>query len=559
MGDGMLALTWNNHSTTFFKTLSTVRLRERYTDVTLSCEGRFYQLHKLVLSTCSEYFEKIFEQTPCKHPVIVLRDVSCDELEALLNYMYLGSVSVAQNDLSRLIKVAELFQIKGLAVPDEPPKTVENNSASKRNDSRDRSNSYRNSQPESSRTRTCASDSSDTPVPKRARTSENYMGSEHVSQTSSSVLHSNELSKVEDRGRSQGSIADSAGREASDVGASPGIQTPPFEFKIKEEVRDLGDSDSEDPGSSGAFDAMNESDMGGSYEPHHEESQSNLIILPKTEPEDIPPDESSVTQPGLDQETYGENVLGVPGPSDAQGWYSEGDASGGLPGDKGSIGDESQDMHSLFASQQQPQQQQQSQQQQSQQQMEHEMLWGSSSTLDGSMHSPDVVPPGILPARVHPARFTKRYKCPYCMYTSNYKTHFSNHILVHTGEKPFSCSYCPARFAVKANQKRHERVLPLAINSKGSWRDGNVRIFQCHICPYSTKNRTHLQHHILIHTGEKPYVCSYCSASFTFKGSMKRHERTHTGEKPFACTECPYTANQRSCLMNHMQKHFQQT
>ncbi|XP_066970690.1 zinc finger and BTB domain-containing protein 14-like isoform X34 [Macrobrachium rosenbergii] len=466
MGDGMLALTWNNHSTTFFKTLSTVRLRERYTDVTLSCEGRFYQLHKLVLSTCSEYFEKIFEQTPCKHPVIVLRDVSCDELEALLNYMYLGSVSVAQNDLSRLIKVAELFQIKGLAVPDEPPKTVENNSASKRNDSRDRSNSYRNSQPESSRTRTCASDSSDTPVPKRARTSENYMGSEHVSQTSSSVLHSNELSKVEDRGRSQGSIADSAGREASDVGASPGIQTPPFEFKIKEEVRDLGDSDSEDPGSSGAFDAMNESDMGGSYEPHHEESQSNLIILPKTEPEDIPPDESSVTQPGLDQETYGENVLGVPGPSDAQGWYSEGDASGGLPGDKGSIGDESQDMHSLFASQQQPQQQQQSQQQQSQQQM---------------------VPPGILPARVHPARFTKRYKCPYCMYTSNYKTHFSNHILVHTGEKPFSCSYCPARFAVKANQKRHERV------------HTGEKPFACNMCSYSAKQNRHLILHKMRH------------------------------------------------------------
>ncbi|XP_064092743.1 gastrula zinc finger protein 5-1-like isoform X2 [Macrobrachium nipponense] len=555
MGDGMLALTWNNHSTTFFKTLSTVRLRERYTDVTLSCEGRFYQLHKLVLSTCSEYFEKIFEQTPCKHPVIVLRDVSCDELEALLNYMYLGSVSVAQNDLSRLIKVAELFQIKGLAVPDEPPKAVENNSLSKRNDTRDRSNSYRNSQPESSRTRTCASDSSDTPVPKRARTSENYMGSEHASQTSSSVLHSNELPKLEDRSRSQGSIGDSAAHEGPDIRASPGIQTPPFEFKIKEEVREE-DSDSEDPGSSCAYDAMNESDIGGSYEPRREESQSNLIILPKTEPEDIPPDESSVTQPGLDQETYSENVLGVPGPSDAQGWYSEGDASGGLPGDKGSIGDESQDMHSLFASQQQPQQQQQ----QSQQQM---------------------VPPGIVPAQVHPARFTKRYKCPYCMYTSNYKTHFSNHILVHTGEKPFSCSYCPARFAVKANQKRHERVhtvyyavvlqfvmlstssswqvLALATNSKGSWRDGNVKIFQCHNCPYSTKNRTHLQHHMLIHTGEKPYVCSYCSASFTFKGSMKRHERTHTGEKPFACSECPYTANQRSCLMNHMQKHFQQT
>ncbi|XP_066970692.1 zinc finger and BTB domain-containing protein 7A-like isoform X36 [Macrobrachium rosenbergii] len=463
MGDGMLALTWNNHSTTFFKTLSTVRLRERYTDVTLSCEGRFYQLHKLVLSTCSEYFEKIFEQTPCKHPVIVLRDVSCDELEALLNYMYLGSVSVAQNDLSRLIKVAELFQIKGLAVPDEPPKTVENNSASKRNDSRDRSNSYRNSQPESSRTRTCASDSSDTPVPKRARTSENYMGSEHVSQTSSSVLHSNELSKVEDRGRSQGSIADSAGREASDVGASPGIQTPPFEFKIKEEVRDLGDSDSEDPGSSGAFDAMNESDMGGSYEPHHEESQSNLIILPKTEPEDIPPDESSVTQPGLDQETYGENVLGVPGPSDAQGWYSEGDASGGLPGDKGSIGDESQDMHSLFASQQQPQQQQQSQQQQSQQQMVHNVE-PRLEVLEGGIS-------------------VKTFQCTFCTYSSLHKAKLKQHILIHTGEKPFLCPYCPSRFSQKANMNTHMRI----------------------------------------HTGEKPFACSLCPYRSTQLHVIKRH------------------------------------
>ncbi|XP_066970700.1 zinc finger and BTB domain-containing protein 7A-like isoform X44 [Macrobrachium rosenbergii] len=462
MGDGMLALTWNNHSTTFFKTLSTVRLRERYTDVTLSCEGRFYQLHKLVLSTCSEYFEKIFEQTPCKHPVIVLRDVSCDELEALLNYMYLGSVSVAQNDLSRLIKVAELFQIKGLAVPDEPPKTVENNSASKRNDSRDRSNSYRNSQPESSRTRTCASDSSDTPVPKRARTSENYMGSEHVSQTSSSVLHSNELSKVEDRGRSQGSIADSAGREASDVGASPGIQTPPFEFKIKEEVRDLGDSDSEDPGSSGAFDAMNESDMGGSYEPHHEESQSNLIILPKTEPEDIPPDESSVTQPGLDQETYGENVLGVPGPSDAQGWYSEGDASGGLPGDKGSIGDESQDMHSLFASQQQPQQQQQSQQQQSQQQMMH--------------------PVSLLGFSVN-GRTARKFRCSHCSYSTDYKGNLNTHLLVHTREKPHHCVFCPASFSQKVA----------------------------------------LMHHMRRHTGEKPFQCSKCSYRASRKSSLQIH------------------------------------
>ncbi|XP_068211019.1 protein abrupt-like isoform X24 [Palaemon carinicauda] len=445
MGDGMLALTWNNHSTTFFKTLSTVRLKERYTDVTLSCEGKFYQLHKLVLSTCSEYFEKIFEQTPCKHPVIVLRDVSCDELEALLNYMYLGSVSVAQNDLSRLIKVAELFQIKGLAVPDEPPK-VENNSSSRKSDSRDRSNSYRNSQPEPSRTRPCASDSLDTPVPKRARTSENYAGSERLSQTASSVSHSNELTS-----RSQGSVIDSGGREGSDVGSSPGIQPSHFDFKIKEEiVHDIRDSDSEDPNSSGAFDSMNDPDTGGSFEPLHEETPSNLIIVPKPEPEDIPPDESSATQPGLDQETYGEDVLGVAGPSDAQGWYSEGDASGGLPGDKGSMGDESQDMHSLFASQ--------ASQQSTQQQQP------------------------MMSSVSHPGRM---FSCPLCPYSTDYKGNFKTHMLVHTKEKPHHCTYCSASFSQKVTLLYHMR------------RHTGERPFQCSICSYKASRKSSLQSHVL--------------------------------------------------------------
>ncbi|CAL4244666.1 unnamed protein product [Meganyctiphanes norvegica] len=121
MGDGMLSLYWNNHKATFCHILSTLREKERYTDVTLACQGKFYQVHKLVLSACSEYFESMFENTPCKHPVIVLKDIKPDDIEALLSYMYAGVVSVAQNDLARLIKAAELLQIKGLAVPDEPP------------------------------------------------------------------------------------------------------------------------------------------------------------------------------------------------------------------------------------------------------------------------------------------------------------------------------------------------------------------------------------------------------------------------------------------------------
>lgn len=95
--------------------------QELYTDVTIACDGRFYPSHKLVLSTCSDYFHKIFERTPCKHPVIVIKDVECKNMEALLNYMYAGVVSVSQSDLAQLIRAAELLEIKGLAVPDDPP------------------------------------------------------------------------------------------------------------------------------------------------------------------------------------------------------------------------------------------------------------------------------------------------------------------------------------------------------------------------------------------------------------------------------------------------------
>lgn len=95
--------------------------QESYCDVTLACDGKFYSAHKLVLSTCSEYFEGMFDRTQCKHPVIVLKDIASDELEALLSYMYDGEVNVLQENLSSLIKAAECLKIKGLAVADHDP------------------------------------------------------------------------------------------------------------------------------------------------------------------------------------------------------------------------------------------------------------------------------------------------------------------------------------------------------------------------------------------------------------------------------------------------------
>ncbi|XP_071523783.1 uncharacterized protein [Panulirus ornatus] len=121
MEDGLLSLKWNNHRSTFFHILSEVRGKHTYTDATLACEGKFFPVHKLVMSTCSDYFAEIFEKTPCKNPVVVLKDIKKSDLEALLDYMYIGEVDVRQSELAGLIKAAECLRIKGLAVPDEDP------------------------------------------------------------------------------------------------------------------------------------------------------------------------------------------------------------------------------------------------------------------------------------------------------------------------------------------------------------------------------------------------------------------------------------------------------
>lgn len=78
-------------------------------------------MHKLVLSACSEYFKDIFQRTPCKSPVVVLKDVRSQDIDALLDYMYIGEVNVQQKELDSLLKTAESLGIQSLKLPDENP------------------------------------------------------------------------------------------------------------------------------------------------------------------------------------------------------------------------------------------------------------------------------------------------------------------------------------------------------------------------------------------------------------------------------------------------------
>jgi hypothetical protein len=57
---------------------------------------------------------------PCKHPIVILKDVGHKELVAILQFMYRGEVNVRQEELTTFLKTAEMLQIKGLTGNDSP-------------------------------------------------------------------------------------------------------------------------------------------------------------------------------------------------------------------------------------------------------------------------------------------------------------------------------------------------------------------------------------------------------------------------------------------------------
>lgn len=107
-------LRWNNHLQNLRSLFETLYNQQDLVDVTLSCSDGILSAHKLVLTACSPYFESVFKANPCKHPIVILKGISLQEMQSLLEYMYVGSVDVEEDDLENLLQVANELQIKGL-------------------------------------------------------------------------------------------------------------------------------------------------------------------------------------------------------------------------------------------------------------------------------------------------------------------------------------------------------------------------------------------------------------------------------------------------------------
>lgn len=112
--DEFVQLKWNTHHSTFLENLSSLRDRQVFTDVILSCGDQFYPAHQLVLSSCSTFFSHALEVVKCPSPVLLLHGIEQSTLEELLMFMYDGQVTISRSSLPDLLKAGQWLGVKGL-------------------------------------------------------------------------------------------------------------------------------------------------------------------------------------------------------------------------------------------------------------------------------------------------------------------------------------------------------------------------------------------------------------------------------------------------------------
>jgi hypothetical protein len=122
-------LRWNNYQTNLTCVFDQLLQSESFVDVTLACDGNQIKAHKIVLSACSPYFQSLFFDNPCQHPIIIMRDVKWPELKAIVEFMYKGEINVNQDQISPLLAIAEMLQIRGLAEVNSEQNAMGNNLA----------------------------------------------------------------------------------------------------------------------------------------------------------------------------------------------------------------------------------------------------------------------------------------------------------------------------------------------------------------------------------------------------------------------------------------------
>ena len=111
-----VSLKWDSFQDKVSSFLKGAKRSGDFSDVTLVCgDGKQIKAHRVVLASASPFFEEMFRRvTPHPHPLVYIRGLNSVELEQVLQFIYLGEASIAEEQLEAFLDLAEEFQLNAL-------------------------------------------------------------------------------------------------------------------------------------------------------------------------------------------------------------------------------------------------------------------------------------------------------------------------------------------------------------------------------------------------------------------------------------------------------------
>lgn len=97
------------------RSFSSLRNDKVLSDVTLiTDDDEPIQAHRVVLSTCSDFFKKVFQRNIHSNLVLYLSDLKSQEINQILDYIYFGEIHIMQDNLDRFVQIAQKLRLEGL-------------------------------------------------------------------------------------------------------------------------------------------------------------------------------------------------------------------------------------------------------------------------------------------------------------------------------------------------------------------------------------------------------------------------------------------------------------
>ena len=122
-------LEWHTYSEHMIDMMHELMTSKDFADVTfITGDEKTIKAHRNILSACSPVFKNILQmEAQNQQPTIYLRGIQYSEIEAILQFIYLGEAKVCEERINELLMVARDLKIKELHknVPHEKQKTVD--------------------------------------------------------------------------------------------------------------------------------------------------------------------------------------------------------------------------------------------------------------------------------------------------------------------------------------------------------------------------------------------------------------------------------------------------